>query len=322
MSDLQHLPHGHLLHFLSPTNQASVAAYLTLLQARQYAPRSLEQIISSLQSFCRLLPERQRQRIVQDFAHTTPEDIDVWLEVASVHGLAPGTRATRLRVLGGFFAFLIGQGSLPQHPICRHRHEVTVPQYLPRPMADEDLVAFFRVIDVLRDRLLFLLMLRCGLRVSEVSALCWAVIHWNQGTIRVDNSKGAVDRIVYFSPDVEGALRQWHQGQPSGVSVVFPSRHRHTKAGAPLRVRRIHGLMAHYVAKAGLQTQYTTHALRHTFATHLLNAGAPLEVVKELMGHTSLAMTLRYAQLYEATKRQHYDQAMEQVERRRPGQRR
>jgi hypothetical protein len=48
VSDLQHLPHGHLLHFLSPTNQASVAAYLTLLQARQYAPRSLEQIISSL----------------------------------------------------------------------------------------------------------------------------------------------------------------------------------------------------------------------------------------------------------------------------------
>ena len=100
MSDLQHLPHGHLLHFLSPTNQASVAAYLTLLQARQYAPRSLEQIISSIKSFCLLLPEHQRQRIVQDFAHTTPEDVDVWLDMASVHGLAPATRATRLRVLG------------------------------------------------------------------------------------------------------------------------------------------------------------------------------------------------------------------------------
>jgi len=77
VSDLQHFPHGHLLHFLSLTNQASVAAYLTLLQARQYAPRSLEQILSSLKSFCLVLPERQRQRIVQDFAHTTPEDIDV-----------------------------------------------------------------------------------------------------------------------------------------------------------------------------------------------------------------------------------------------------
>src|SRR5262245_7679928 len=87
----------------------------------------------------------------------------------SVHGLAPGTRAARLWVLGGFFAFLIEQGSLPKHPICRHRHEVTVPQYLPRPMADEDLVAFFRVIDVLRDRLSFRCFSRllCHLRLNR-----------------------------------------------------------------------------------------------------------------------------------------------------------
>jgi site-specific recombinase XerD len=188
-------------------------------------------------------------------------------------------------------------------------------------MADEDLRAFFQVIDALRDRVMFLLMLRCGLRVSEVAALTWAAIHWTQGTIRVDNSKGAVERIVYFSPDVESALRQWHHMQPLGASSLFPSRNRN-KAGAPLGVDHIHGLMARYVAKAGLHTRYTTHALRHTFATHLLNAGAPLEVVKARMGHTSLNLTLRDAQLYEATKRQHDDQAMAQVERHRPQHRR
>jgi integrase/recombinase XerD len=316
VSDLHNLPHGHLLHFLSSTNQDRVAAYLTLLQARQYAPSSLEQIITSIKSFCLLLPEHQRQRMVQDFAHTTPEDVDIWLDIAAGHGLAPATLATRLRILWGFFTYLTEQGYLPQQPIRRHRHAVTVPQHLPRPMADEDVVAFFRVIDVLRDRLLFLLMLRCGLRVSEVCALTWAAVNWDQGTIRVDNSKGQVDRIVYFSPDVETTMRQWHRLQAPGVSSVFPSRHKH-KAGAPLRVNHIHGLMARYVAQAGLQKRYTTHCLRHTFATSLLNADASLEVIKELMGHTSLDLTLRYAQLYEATKRQQYDQAMDHIERRR-----
>ncbi len=312
MSDLHKLPHGHLLDFLSPRNQDRVFAYLTLLQARQYAPRSLELIITSIKSFCILLPETRQHCIITDFALVTPEDVDAWLDAASAQGLAPATRATRLRILWGFFDFLGEQGHLPRQPIRRHRHHVTVPQRLPRPMADDDLVVFFRVIDSLRDRLLFLIMLRCGLRVGETRTLTWTAIDWDQGTIRVDNGKGQVDRIVYFSSDVESALHQWRHLQPSGTHHLFPSRN-HNKAGTPLNLCYLHKIMARYVAKAGLRTPYTTHALRHTFATHLLNAGSPLEVVKELMGHTSLDMTLRYAQLYDSTKRQQYDQAMNQV---------
>ena len=182
-------------------------------------------------------------------------------------------------------------------------------------MTDDDVVALFRVIDRLRDRLLFLLMLRCGLRASEARTLPWAAIDWEQGTLRIDNSKGAVDRVVYFSTDVEATLRQWHGVQEPDTHFVFPSPLRAYK-GAPLSRVRVHTLMAHYVAKAGIKKEYTSHCLRHTFATNLLNAGASLEVVKELMGHTSLDMTLRYAQLYDSTKRQQYDEAMAQAEHR------
>jgi site-specific recombinase XerD len=73
---------------------------------------------------------------------------------------------------------------------------------------------------------------------------------------------------------------------------------------------------------AGILTAYSPHSLRHTFATQLLNAGASLEVVKELMGYRSLQMTLRYTQLYDRTKRAQYDQAMAQVEQRQGLQRR
>src|SRR4029450_3372501 len=156
-------------------------------------------------------------------------------------------------------------------------------------------------------------MLRCGLRVSEVSGLPWSAIDLGQGTRRLDNSKGQVDRVVYLAPDVATALRQWQQLQAAAVCYVFPSRMA-WKGGLPLGARQIRNRMTRYLKLAGITNRYSPHSLRHTFATQLLNAGASLEVVKELMGHRSLQMTLRYTQLYGRTKRAQYDRAMAQVE--------
>ena len=72
--------------------------------------------------------------------------------------------------------------------------------------------------------------------------------------------------------------------------------------------------MAQYLKGAGITKTYSPHTLRHTFATQLLNAGTALEVVKELMGHRSITLTLRYAQVYDTTKRTQYTQAMAQIE--------
>jgi integrase/recombinase XerD len=213
----------------------------------------------------------------------------------------------------GFFLFLCNRGVLAQSPIQLPRHQILVPARLPKPMAEAEVVAFFRVIDALQDRTMFLLMLRCGLRVSEVSSLRWAALDMPQGTLRVNNSKGQVDRVVYLSPDVATALRQWHGLQRAAADYVFPSRMRR-KGGLPLGARQIRNRMLRYLPLAGITKRYGPHSLRHTFATQLLNAGASLEVVKELMGHRSLQMTLRYTQLYDRTKRAQYDHAMAQVE--------
>jgi integrase/recombinase XerD len=216
--------------------------------------------------------------------------------------------APRLRVVQGFFGFLRDQGSIAQSPLRYPRHHILVPQALPRPMAEDEVVAFFRVIDALRDRTMFLLMLRCGLRVGEVSSLPWSAIDLAQGTVRIDNSKGHVDRVVYLAPDVAKALRQWQGHQAPAALYVFPSR------GTSLTARQMRNLMTGYLKLAGIAKAYSPHSLRHTFATQLLNAGASLEVDKELMGHRSLDMTLRYTQLYDRTKRAQYDQAMAKVE--------
>jgi site-specific recombinase XerD len=182
-------------------------------------------------------------------------------------------------------------------------------------MAEEDVVAFFRVIDAVRDRTMFFLMLRCGLRVSEVSRLSWSALDFAQGTVRIDRSKGQVDRVVSLAPEVAKALRQWQRLQGAAPCSVFPSRVTR-KGGLPLSARQIQHCMTRSLRLAGIPKPSSPHALRQTFATQLLNAGASLEVVKELMGHRSLDVTLRYTQLYDRTKRAQYDLAMSQVAKR------
>jgi site-specific recombinase XerD len=130
-----------------------------------------------------------------------------------------------------------------------------------------------------------------------------------------------VERVVYLSPDGATALRQWHEYQKAAVDYVFPSRMRRQR-GLPLGARQIRNRMLRSLQRAGITKRYGPHALRHTFATQLLNAGASLEVVTELMGHRSLQMTLRSTQLYDQTKRAQYDHAMAQVEQRQGLQRR
>ena len=262
-----------------------------------------------------LMPEGRHATLSADLTQTTSADIDAWIAAAFQQELAPATIVTCRRGLQGFFVFLRDQGVLDQSPIQLPRHQILVPAQLPRPMTEAEVVAFFRVIDRLEDRTMFLLMLRCGLRVSEVSGLSWAAINVGQGTLRVDNSKGQVDRVVYLAPDVATALRQWSGLQATVAGSVFPSRMTR-KGGLPLGARQIRNRMTRSLKLAGITKRYAPHALRHTFATQLLNAGASLEVVKALMGHRSLQMPLRYTHLYARTKRAPYDQAMAQVEQR------
>lgn len=307
------LPQLRRLPNFSPQNHAWVAAYLAHLRARHYALSTQDNALRALKCFAVLLPEARQSTLYQDLTQTTAADIDAWIAAAFQQGLAPGTILTCRRGMHGFFVFLCDQAVMAQSPIQLPRHQILVPTRLPRPMAEAEVVAFFRVIDALEDRTIFLLMLRCGLRVSEVSRLRWTAIDMAQGSLRVNNGKGQVDRVVYLSPDVATALRQWCGLRAAAAGYVFPSRMTR-KGGLPLGARQIRNRMARYLELAGITKRYSPHSLRHTFATQLLNAGASLEVVKELMGHRSLQMTLRYTQLYDRTKRAQYDHAIAQVE--------
>ncbi len=286
----------------SVPNQHRILESLALLAARHYTAATLAAVVNTLNALRHQVTEGRQRVLSEDLTQTTSQDIVAFMTAAQASGLAPSTINTKLGLLSAFFEHLRDEGQMTQQPV-RRRHRLLTPTVLPKPMPDADLAAFFQVIDAVRDRLIFLFMLRCGLRVSEVCALTWDAIDLEAGTVRINRGKGQVDRIVYLSPDVEQALAVWRAHHTPGL-YLFPS---------PKRRSHINGLMNQYLAAAGLTRHYSPHCLRHTFATHLLNAGVSLEILKELQGHHSIQLTLRYAQLYDMTKKHQYEQAMAQI---------
>jgi hypothetical protein len=128
---------------------------------------------------------------------------------------------------------------------------------------------------------------------SEGSSLRWTALDIPQGTLRINNRTGQVDRVLYLSPDVATALQQGYGLQKTAADYVFPSRMRRQGA-LPLGARHLRTRLLRSLPLAGSTTRYGPPARRHTFATQRLNAGASLEVIKTLMGHRALPMTLRY----------------------------
>jgi site-specific recombinase XerC len=143
-----------------------------------------------------LLPSARGALLSADLARTEPRDLDSFIMAARVAGLAPSTINNKLSLLREFFSFLVEEGAMARQPVLRHRHHVAAPTTLPKPVPGAALVRFFKVIDSVRDRLLFLLMLRCGLRVSEACALTWQDVDLPALTLRVEDGKGAVDRVA------------------------------------------------------------------------------------------------------------------------------
>ena len=298
------------LSFLGSHSRDQLQRYLRTLSARQYAPGTLAAIITVVNRFLRHLPLPRRDVLAADFSGTLSQDISNFVCLARDAGLAPSTINLSLSLLFEFFDSLRDEGLMRSQPVIKRRHRLLAQTTLPKPMPEPDLIRFFKAVDSPRDRLLFLLMLRCGLRVSEACALRWDDCELAAGTIRVNDGKGRVDRIVYISPDLGRELRRWRARVPD-PTYLFPSRKR---KGQPLDRRVVNIIMSAYLHSAGIAKRYTPHCLRHTFATQLLNAGVTLEVLKELMGHRSIQNTLKYTQLYEETKRRQYTQAMERVE--------
>jgi site-specific recombinase XerD len=304
-----HLPEkvNKTFSVLPERSRILVVGYLTHLINRRFSPVTVRGAIYHLKVFCEYLPDESRA----DLCQVRYADIRGFIEYLHGRDLCAVSINGYLSIIRGFFRYLIDEDYLGKNPVLR-RYFLAHKTYLPRPMHEADLPVFLAQLITPRDRAVFLLMLRCGLRVGEVCRLQMCDIDWDRKSVIVHNGKGRVDRVVYMSHDAEEALRRWlaKRGYMSPYCFVSPY-----KANQPLSPRMIQLRMHALLRSGGLDGKgYTPHTLRHTFATLLLNAGMDLYVLKDLMGHKKVDQTLMYARLSNRRIHEQYHRAMQQVD--------
>ena len=216
-----------------------------------------------------------------------------------------------LGCIRGFYDYLYQEEGVTIANPVRRGYRLRVPRPLPRFLKDEEVLKLFEVIRTRRDRAMFMLMLRCGLRVEEVAHLSIAAIDLKRKRIMVQHGRGGKDRVVYISRDAHDALMAYLGVRPAtGARQVFLVGKGRDK-GTPISVRGIQKRIEYYAKRAGVKV--SCHQLRHTMATQLLNADTELATIQDLLGHRWITTTQRYCKICNLKVQRDYYKAMEIV---------
>lgn len=239
----------------------------------------------------------------------TFHEVDRFVIQQGERGFKASTINRRLAAVMAFYTFLSDENPRLVCPVLPHRHKLRNPSRLPRPVQAEALGQFFAVIDNPRDRAMFSLMLRCGLRIAEVARLHLADLYLNESLPRlVVRGKGNRERAVYLSPQAERALRAWLRERPSAdSSEVFLS---YLERG--LSTTAIHKRLMRYRTQA--EISLTAHQLRHTFANDLLEADVAVTSIQQLLGHAWLESTQGYVRANDKQVQADYQVACQKLE--------
>ena len=243
--------------------------------------------------------------------HVSGKKILGYIDHLRARRLQPKTINCHLDSVRGFYNYLIDEEDLGINNPVKRNYNLRLPRPLPRYLRDEDVPRLFAHIKNLRDRAIFLLMLRCGLRLEEVANLTLRAIDLRRAQLFIYDGKGSKDRVVYLSGDALEALSAYLKKRPSSrVSKVFLVEKGNYK-GKPLSMRGIQKRMEYYANKAGLKV--SCHQLRHTMATQLLNADADLVIIQDLLGHNQIRTTQRYCKVSNLKVQRDYHKAIGKV---------
>ncbi|MBE3595479.1 MAG: tyrosine recombinase XerC [Hydrogenibacillus sp.] len=228
-------------------------------------------------------------------------------------GYAPRSVARRLSALRAFFHFLLREGAVTMNPFGALRSPKRarrLPKALYIPEVESLLEASSRGDTPLelRDRAMFELLYASGIRVGELVGLKLSDLDFSQGLVTV-TGKGGRTRIVPFGRAAHAALRRYLAEARPAFMVKAPEAHPYVfvnARGGPLTDRSVRRRIARARLLSGISLKATPHTLRHSFATHLLDGGADIRVVQEMLGHVNLSTTQIYTHVSQKRLREAY----------------
>jgi site-specific recombinase XerD len=242
-------------------------------------------------------------------------DAAAFVDALLDEGLKAKTINSYLNAIRGFYTYMAEERGWAGEEPVRRRDYLRRERPLPRPLGEEEVDGLFEVVGSVRDRAMFLLMLRSGLRVSEVHKLDVRDIQVKEKRVFIREGKGRKDRVVCLSEDTMRALCEHmlaRDAAPSEEALFVVERGRYR--GLRLSVRGIQKRMESYAKKSGVKA--SCHRLRHTFATQALDAGMRLAFLRVLMGHDWITTTMQYCRISSVRVTQSYNRSMDAVERR------
>lgn len=295
------------LHDKEIPGKEYVGEYLRDHHRRHCRPNTLRSTLTSIDIFLSFVRASGKSHLEE----ITREELFAFIEHEQDRGMKPSTVNTRVRTVKAFIRFLADKGVV-RPDILPKRLTVKVPDSLPRAMDPEDVRRLLSVIDNTRDRAMMLLLLRTGMRIGELLNLRIREVNLRELKVEIyEAEKTRVGRVVYLSEDARVALQAWFKRRDADKKLIFYAQGRCSMSYNNARMR-----FSKYLAKAALSHRdYTLHCLRHTCASELLNAGMRLECLQQLLGHSSIEMTRRYARLTDKTREEEYFRAMSKIER-------
>jgi site-specific recombinase XerD len=273
------------------------------LKRRNYSQHTVKYYLNILKQFVLWIDVPLEQ--------VTYEKIGDYIDYLHNKRMQPASINLYLAVIRVFYSYLRYEEKIKLSNPVRNSCRLRVPKPLPRHLREDEVEHLFSVIKNKRDFAMFKLMLRCGLRVEEVSNLTLGAIDLKQRRIIVYHGKGSKDRVVYFSDDAHDALVAYLKIRSHfRIKKVFLVEKGNFK-GQPISVRGIQKRIEYYAKKTGLKV--SCHSLRHTMATQLLNAEAQVETIQDLLGHNWITTTQRYCKVSNLKIQKDYFKAMRNV---------